>query len=77
MTFTSATFSSVWHSADGYAYGVTFSEIVDLGGIGQEGDLIRGTQDYLNRDNVEVPIDSLVCHFLCIYFFIRDLIIFS
>lgn len=63
----SGTFSSVWQSADGYAYGVTFSEIVDLGGIGPEGDPTRGTQDYLNRDNVEVSIDSLVCHFLCIY----------
>ena len=33
---------------DGYAYGVTFNEIVDLGGIGPEGDLTRvnGTQDY-------------------------------
>ena len=56
----SDTFSSVWQSADGYAYGVTFNEIVDLGGIGAEGDSTRGTQDYLNRDNVEVSIDSLV-----------------
>ena len=64
----SGTFSSVWQSADGYAYGVTFNEIVDLGGIGPEGDLIRGTQDYLNRDNVEVSIDSLVRRLYIIYF---------
>ena len=74
------TFSSVWQSADGYAYGVTFNEIVDLSGIGPEGDLTGGTQDYLNRDNVEVSIDSLVRHFyffLFFYFqFLLDLIIF-
>ena len=64
----SGTFSSVWQSADGYAYGVTFNEIVDLGGIGQEGDSSRGAHDYLNRDNVEVSIDSLVRHFLKIFF---------
>ena len=65
----SGTFSSVWQSADGYAYGVTFNEIVDLGGIGSEGDPTRGTQDYLNRDNVEVSIDSLV-HYLFIFGFL-------
>ena len=58
----SGTFSSVWQSADGYAYGVTFNEIVDLGGIDSEGDLSRGTQDYLNRDTVAVSFDTLVCH---------------
>ena len=56
----SVSFSSVWQSVDGYAYSVSFNEIVDLGGIGAEGDSTRGTQDYLNRDNVEVSIDSLV-----------------
>ena len=72
----SGTFSSVWQSADGYAYGVTFNEIVDLGGIGPEGDSTRGTQDYLNRDNVEVSIDSLVHHFFFDFFFL-DLIILN
>ena len=57
----SGTFSSVWQSVDGYAYGVTFNEIVDLGGIGP-GDLSRGTHDYLNRDTVEVSINTLVRH---------------
>jgi hypothetical protein len=58
----SGTFSSVWNGVDGYAYGVTFNEIVDMGGIDREGDFTRGTQDYLNRDTVEVSIDTLVCH---------------
>ena len=30
----SGTFSSIWQSMDGYAYGVMFNDIVDLGGIG-------------------------------------------
>jgi HEAT repeat-containing protein 5 len=65
----SGTFSSVWQSADGYAYGVTFNEIVDLGGIGLEGDPTHGTQDYLNRDDVEVSIDSLVRYLLFFFNF--------
>ncbi|KAF8148271.1 clathrin-coated vesicle protein [Crassisporium funariophilum] len=55
----SGTFTSVWQSVDGYAYGVTFNEVVDMGGIGPEGDLGQGAQDYLNRDTVEVSIDTL------------------
>ncbi|KAF8966949.1 clathrin-coated vesicle protein [Flammula alnicola] len=47
------TFASVWQSTDGYAYGVTFGEVVDMGGV-------EGAQhDYLNRDTVEVSIDVL------------------
>ena len=42
----SDTFSSVWQSADGYAYGITFNKIVDLSGIGPEGDLTGGTWKY-------------------------------
>ena len=45
---------------DRYAYGVTFDEIVDLGGIGPEGDSTRGRHDCLNRDTVEVSIDTLL-----------------
>jgi HEAT repeat-containing protein 5 len=62
----SGTFSLVWQSADGYAYGVTFNEIVDLGGISSEADPTCGTQGYLNRDNVELSIDNLV-HYLFIF----------
>jgi len=58
----SRTFSSVWNSVDGYAYSITFNEIVDMGGIDREGDFTRGTQDYHNRDTVEVSIDTLVCY---------------
>jgi hypothetical protein len=65
----SVTFSSVWQSVDGSAYGgVIFNEIVNFGEIGAEGDLTRGTQDYLSRDNGEVSIDSLVHHFLSIFY---------
>ena len=52
-------FTSVWQSNDGYAYGVTFNEVVDFGGIGSE-DSSQGSSDYLNRDTVEVSIDTLV-----------------
>ncbi|TFK38873.1 clathrin-coated vesicle protein [Crucibulum laeve] len=56
----SGTFTSVWQSTDGYAYGVTFNEVIDFGGIGAEADLSQGGQDYLNRDTVEVSIDTLL-----------------
>jgi hypothetical protein len=68
------TFVSVWASADEYAYGVTGDEIIDMGGvedvidvgtsgtISGQGDSCRNKQghDYLNRDMVEVAIDTLV-----------------
>lgn len=57
----SGSFTSVWHSTDGYAYGVTFNDIVDFGvGNGPEGQQVSGTQDYLNRDPVEAAIETLV-----------------
>lgn len=59
----SGTFSTVWQSTDGYAYGLTFNEVVDMGGIENINgeDLKQGVQnDYLNRDTVEVSIDTLV-----------------
>ena len=46
IALSSDTFSSVWQSADGYAYGVTFNEIVDLSRIGPEGDLTGGMWKY-------------------------------
>lgn len=66
-------FTTVWAGTDGYAYGVTGEEVVDLGGIGggtgdgtsassggtDKADGERET-DYLNRDEVEVKIDILV-----------------
>jgi len=59
------TFTSVWTTVDGYGYGVTSNEIVDFGGIGVEingdGNSVSGTRDHLNRDDVEVSIDALVC----------------
>lgn len=56
----SGTFTSVWQSADGYGYGVTFNEVVDSGGILVSDDPSQGMQDHLNRDTVEVSIDNLV-----------------
>jgi hypothetical protein len=59
----------VWASADGYGYGVTGDEIIDMGGVedasgtisGQgENGWIKQSNDYLNRDMVEVAIDTLV-----------------
>lgn len=50
---------SVWQSADGYASGVTFTEIVDDGSMGDD-DQIQRQKDHLNRDDVEVSIDKLV-----------------
>lgn len=67
------TFVSVWASADGYGYGVTGDEIIDMGGVEDVMDGTSGTvsgqgggsrnkqgNDYLNRDMVEVAIDTLV-----------------
>jgi hypothetical protein len=58
-------FTSVWACMDGFGYGVTSNEVVDFGGIGDGvdgsgADGAGGRKDYLNRDNVEVAIDTLV-----------------
>lgn len=56
----SGSFTSVWHSTDGYAYGVTFNDIADFGGLGLEGQQASSSQDYLNRDSVEAAIETLL-----------------
>ncbi|KAF8648973.1 hypothetical protein AX16_006087 [Volvariella volvacea WC 439] len=56
----SGSFTSVWNTTDGYAYGVTSHEVVDLGGLGVEGDSIQGASDHLHRDTVEASIDELL-----------------
>ena len=65
-------FVSLWASSDGYAYGVTGDEVIDMGGVeevtggpggtGARQDNGRNKEgtDYLNRDSVEVAIDVLV-----------------
>jgi HEAT repeat-containing protein 5 len=60
----SGTFTSVWQSTDGYAYGVTFIEAMDQGGVVTEDDSSLGKSDQLNRDTVEMSIDAMVrkCH---------------
>lgn len=69
-------FTTVWAGTDGYAYGVTGEEVVDLGGTGGNGEGASASlggrvdkpdgereTDYLNRDEVEVKIDILVRDF--------------
>jgi len=51
---------SVWQSVDGYAYGVTYIEVVDSAGIGSEDEKFPSQRDILNRDTVSVSIDALV-----------------
>ncbi|KAF7366601.1 Clathrin-coated vesicle protein [Mycena sanguinolenta] len=54
----SGTFTGIWTSGDGYAYGVTF---IELGGDELEEDGKMGKEkDLLNRDSVEVAIDNLL-----------------
>ncbi|KAG6887575.1 hypothetical protein C0992_011744, partial [Termitomyces sp. T32_za158] len=50
----SGTFTSVWQTVDGYAYGVTSNGILDvIGGVVGD-DPTQGGHDYLNRDAVEL-----------------------
>lgn len=56
----SGSYTSVWHSTDGYAYGVSFTDIVDFGGVDVEGQQASGSQDYLHRDSVEAAFETLV-----------------
>lgn len=54
------TVTSVWQCVDGYAYGVTFIEIVDQTDSNLEEDPSGGKRDQLNRDTVEMFIDDMV-----------------
>jgi len=56
----SGSFTSVWQSVDGYAYGVTFTEVINDSSTGVDGDSVTASHDPLNRDTVEVAIDELV-----------------
>ncbi|TFK60204.1 clathrin-coated vesicle protein [Pluteus cervinus] len=56
----SGTFTTVWQSVDGYAYGVTSHEVVDFGGIGAENEPGQTNKDHLHRDSVVVAIDTLL-----------------
>ncbi|KAF7309872.1 Clathrin-coated vesicle protein [Mycena indigotica] len=54
----SGTFAGIWTSnGDGYAHGVTFIDISDE--IGEDGKKMK-ERDSLNRDSVDVAIDSLL-----------------
>ncbi|EAU90073.2 clathrin-coated vesicle protein [Coprinopsis cinerea okayama7 len=56
----SGSFTTVWNSTDGYAYGVTSHDIVDYGGIGVDGESSSTNQDYLNRDSIEASLETLL-----------------
>jgi hypothetical protein len=56
----SGTFVSIWHSVDGYAYGITSIEIIADAGIGSEDENSHCRRDLLNRDTISVSIDALV-----------------
>lgn len=67
IAVSSGTFTSVWACADGWAFGVTAEEVVDMGegageGEGEGGREEGAREDYLNRDSVDVAIDVLVSH---------------
>lgn len=49
----SGSFTSVWSSVDGYAYGVTHTQLTDDGN--------QSTQDLHSRDAIAASIDALVC----------------
>ncbi|KAF9269100.1 clathrin-coated vesicle protein [Marasmius fiardii PR-910] len=54
----SGSFTSVWQSTDGYAYGVTFIEIGDDEPVSIEGS--GGGTDVFNRDTIEAAIETLL-----------------
>jgi hypothetical protein len=54
------TFTSVWESVDGYAYGVTSIGVVGFAYNSNGDDDPSKSKDYLNRDPVEVSIDAMV-----------------
>ena len=56
----SGTFTTVWQSVDGYAYGVTSIDVIDFGGNSSADDGPSKSKDHLNRETVEVSIDALV-----------------
>jgi hypothetical protein len=56
----SGTFISIWHSIDGYGYGVSSIDITDNDDIGSDGAASSTWKDKLNRDTVETSIDNLV-----------------
>ncbi|KIK61652.1 hypothetical protein GYMLUDRAFT_73165 [Collybiopsis luxurians FD-317 M1] len=54
----SGSFTTVWQSVDGYAYGVTFIEVADDSVIANDAAVNGG--DKLNRDTVELAIENLL-----------------
>jgi len=55
----SGTFTALWHTYDGYAYGVTAIQADEKTSI-SSGDDSMLSKDRLNRDSIEVSIDGMV-----------------
>ncbi|KIJ41885.1 hypothetical protein M422DRAFT_60390 [Sphaerobolus stellatus SS14] len=63
ITTSSGNFTSVWQSADGYGYGVTSIDVGSSGESGMEGDGYAQAleeRDRLNRDTIEMDIESMI-----------------
>ncbi|KAJ3824050.1 clathrin-coated vesicle protein [Lentinula raphanica] len=58
ITSSSGSFTNVWQSSDGYAYGVTAIEVSDDSVVANDAAVNGG--DKLNRDPVELAIDNLL-----------------
>lgn len=58
----SGTFTSVWQTMDGYAYGVTHIDIASFSESGPDG-TPRAQSERLNRDNIDNSIHELVSLF--------------
>jgi hypothetical protein len=55
----SGTFTSIWHSGDGYAYGLTYTNIANDTNNGSV-NTIQSDKINRNRDTIEISIDDLV-----------------
>lgn len=56
----SGTFTSVWQASDGYAYGLTSINSLQSESTTSSEQHVSEAQDHLNRDAVDVAMDSLV-----------------
>lgn len=56
----SGTFTSIWNSTDGYAYGLTNLNPIGSDSAGLSDQSVSERQDRLNRDSVEATLDRLV-----------------
>jgi HEAT repeat-containing protein 5 len=57
----SGSFTSIWQSTDGYAFGMTYIDIQGEASEDATSVSTPGRKDLLNRDTIEMSIDRLVC----------------